>query len=347
MNFVIPILNQYAYNTIPRNSELKYKITNRCNVPSKTLLIDYSGNCFVCGCEAWLPVTIGSITDFNDFSEIINSPVARALQEDIDQQLFSHCAVDRCGILTANRLFDQFTVSINIDESCNLACPSCRREPVMITNGTEFEIKKTRVHHIIKLLETADRPVHVVMSGNGDPLASAIMRPLIHSWKPKSDQTMRLFTNGLLLKKQLADSPVISHITQYFISMDAGSADVYENVRRPGKWTNLIENLDFLREVVDRTGAEVLLKFVCQDANWRDLENFLLLCKHYRFKGNVSRLEDWGTFGKDFAKHNILDPEHPDHNAALKEIKRVIDNYNVWDHFWFDRIFYTLTGTII
>lgn len=343
MNLVIPIQNQYSYDTIPRNSQLKYNIKNHCEVPSKMLLIDYKGDCFVCGCEAWLPITIGSITDFNDLNEVWNSPTAKALQSDISQKLYTHCAVDRCSILNANVILKKYTVSINIDESCNLACPSCRPNAFMLSSGSEFELKSNRVHHIVKLLESFDKPVHVIMSGNGDPLASSIMRPLIHQWVPKPDQTMRLFTNGLLLKKQLADSPVVSHITQYFISMDAGSATVYENVRRPGKWTNLIENLDFLREVVDNTGAEVLLKFVLQEANWRDLENFALLCEHYKFKGHVSILEDWGTFGSEFSRHNVLDPNHPDYNAALKEIKRIISQYHKWNEFWFDLLIYNLT----
>lgn len=346
MNFVIPILNQYAYDNIPRNGKLKLDIKHHCEVPSKMLLIDHKGDCFICGCEAWLPITVGNVTDFNDLNEVWNSPVAKALQADIDQKLYTHCAVDRCGVVNNDVSLEKYTVSINIDESCNLACPSCRGGPFMLSSGAEYTLKSNRVHHILKLLESFDKPVHVVMSGNGDPLASSIMRPLIHNWEPKPNQTLRLFTNGLLLKKQLSDSPVVSHITQYFISMDAGSGPIYEIVRQPGKWVNLIENLDFLRDVVDRTGAEVLLKFVVQDTNWRDLENFALLCKKYNFKGNVNLLEDWGTFGKDFARHNVLDPNHPDYNAALKEIKRVIDNYRVLDEFWFDQIIYTLTNTI-
>lgn len=339
-------MNQYAYNKIPRNGQLKYDIKNYCTFTKQMLLIDFHGNCFVCGCEAWLPVTIGNITDFNHLNEVWTSPAAKALQDDIDQKLFTHCAVDRCGILYNNKTLDQYTVSINVDESCNLACPSCRPNAINITSGHEFNQKVEYVHHIVKLLESFDEPVHVVMSGNGDPLSSAIMRPLIHQWRPKSNQTLRLFTNGLLLKKQLSDSPVVSHITEYFISMDAGSAEVYENVRRPGKWANLIENLDFLRETVNRTGANVLLKFVLQDANWQDLENFALLCRHYRFKGDITRLEDWGSFGKDFSKHNVVDPFHPNHQAMLHEVKRVIVNYHEYDVFWFDSMFHTLTEHI-
>jgi len=332
MKFVIPIQNQYAYNNIPRNRDLKLDIQYHCNSPSKMLLIDYKGDCFVCGCEAWLPISIGNITDFNSLDEIWSSPVAKTLQEDIDQKLYTNCAVDRCGVQYHNIRYNTYIVSINIDDSCNLACPSCRSEARMITSGPTHELQKNRVHHIVSLLERFKHPVHVVMSGNGDPLASSIMRPLINQWQPKDNQTLRLFTNGLLLKKQLADSPTINHITQYFISIDAGSAPVYEIVRQPGKWSNLIENLDFLKQVVARTNAEVLLKFVLQRTNWNDLENFIKLCKGYGFKGHVSRLEDWGTTwgdnGERFSAHNIFDSSHPEHLIALPNVKLVLDKYH-------------------
>jgi MoaA/NifB/PqqE/SkfB family radical SAM enzyme len=348
MNFVIPIQNQYAYNAIPRNQNLELKIDNHCNSPSKMLLIDYKGDCFVCGCEAWLPIPVGKITDFNSLDEVWSSPIAKALQNDIDQKLFTHCAVDRCGVKYRNISFNRYEVFINIDESCNLACPSCRTELKMLTSGPLYDIQKNRVHHIISLLERFDHPVHVTMSGNGDVLASSIMRPLIHSWRPKANQTLRLFTNGLLLKKQLTDSPIINHISDYMLSVDAGSAPVYEIVRQPGRWKNLIENLDFLKETVKKTKSIVLLKFTMQKANWQDLENFVSLCKKYEFNCYIHRLEDWGTFGSSFNSMNVLDPKHPDHQQALREIKRVITKYHTpWDEsVKFENILHELTDTV-
>jgi len=336
MSFVIPIQNQFAYNTIPRNRDLKLKINNHCNSPSRMLLIDFKGDCFVCGCEAWLPISIGKITDFEKLEDVWNSPAAQTLQKDIDNGSYNNCAVDRCGVIHRNIKFDRYEVSINIDESCNLVCPSCRSESVMITSGPEHTVKLERVNHIVKLLENFEHPVHVVMSGNGDALASSIMRPLIHKWRPGPNQTLRLFTNGLLLRKQLTDSPVIDHVSQYFISIDAGSKDVYEIVRQPGKWENLIDNLDFLQGVAKKTGAEVLLKFVFQATNWNDTENFAKLCKHYGFKGHISKLENWGSFGNMYNQHDVLGSGHPDRAAAEQELKRVLDIYYDPEQLWVD-----------
>jgi molybdenum cofactor biosynthesis enzyme MoaA len=324
---IIPIANQHSFNTIPRNAQLGYNIDYRCNAPSWQLVVDWKGDCFVCGCEAWLPISPGKITDFEKLADIWTSPTATALQKDIDSGAFTNCAVDRCGVMHKNLFDTRYIVSINIDESCNLACPSCRDHSIMITSGPEYERKLQQVQHTRKLLEQFNSPCHIVMSGNGDPLASAIMRPLIKEFRPGPDQTIRLFTNGLLLEKQLADSPILDHITEYFISIDAGSADVYHDVRRPGRWDVLMRNLEWLKLVRQRTGANVLLKFVLQSANHSDVQNFCKLCIDFGFNGIVNRLEDWGTWPSFVSKDVIGNIDHPEHSTAMKNLRQAHGQY--------------------
>jgi organic radical activating enzyme len=336
MQYTIPIENQLSYRSIPRNKDLKLDIKNHCDFPSRVLVVDRRGHCFVCSCEAWLPISVGQIQNFNELEQVWANPVARALQDDIQQKKFTHCAVDRCGIMLKDQRIveygdsshlknpnDFYYISVNIDDSCNLSCPSCRKNMVMITQGKEFDQRLAQVNHLIELLEKFDHACHITMTGNGDPLASAIMRPLIHQYRPRHNHTIRLFTNGLLLKKQLADATIVNNITQFFISLDAGSAEVYEQVRRPGKFDMLISNLDFLRELVDQTQATVLLKFVLQQDNYNDMENFVNLCMHYKFSGVINRLEDWGTWD-DFTQKDVVGNQlHPLHLVAVENLKKV------------------------
>jgi MoaA/NifB/PqqE/SkfB family radical SAM enzyme len=197
----------------------------------------------------------------------------------------------------------------------------------MISSGPEYDQKLAQVQHIRQLLEEFAEPCHIVMSGNGDPLASAIMRPLIREFRPGANQTIRLFTNGLLLKKQLDDSPILDHITQYFISIDAGSAGVYERVRLGGQWSQLITNLTWLQDTVKRTGAEVLLKFVLQQDNYQDMQNFCRLCVDMGFSGVINRLEDWGTWA-NYAEHDVIgNTNHTDHLAAMYYLSNTHNEY--------------------
>lgn len=322
---IIPIENQLSYSSIPRNKDLKLTIANHCNAPSRQLVVDWKGDCFVCGCEAWLPVTVGNIDSFATLADVWASNTATQLQKDIDSGAFTHCAVDRCGVIDSQLNYKIHTVSINIDQSCNLECPSCRPHKIMITRGSDYEEKLKRTQHLRQLLEEFTEPCHIVMSGNGDPLASSIMRPLIREFKPRATQTIRLFTNGLLLEKQLADAPILSHITQYFISIDAGSAGVYEQVRRGGQWDNLVSNLTWLK---NNTKAEVLLMFVLQQSNYTDMHNFCELCEQFGFNGVINRLEDWGTW-HNFDEHDVIgNTSHSKHTLAINQLQSVYQRWH-------------------
>ena len=321
----IPIHQQFTYKSIPRNKQLGFEIANHCNAPDRVLVVDWAGECFICSCEAWLPISMGKIEQFERLSDVWANPIAQEIQQDIQDKKYTHCAVDRCRIIDMDRVehtHDHYSISINIDESCNLRCPSCRSGLIMLDSGPVFEEKLARVKHLVKLLEEFDEPCQIIMSGNGDPLASAIMRPLLHDFQPKPNQQFRLFTNGLLLIKQLEKSQLVPNINQYFISIDAGSADVYEKVRLGGRWSVLIENFKYLKSIIEQTKASVLLTFVLQSDNWHDMENFADLCAEFGFDGVINRLENWGTWS-DFDNHDVMDPEHPDHLLALQALRKV------------------------
>lgn len=323
----IPIYLRHTYDAIPRR-DMGVEIPYDCNIPDRNLLIDWNGECFLCHCEAWLPVSVGNIDQFERLADIWENPQAQAIRQDVRDRKFTHCAVDRCGIMDGNIHWDRYNISINIDESCNLRCPSCRSDLIMKDSGPEYEQKLERARHIVDLLEGFDEPCHIIMSGNGDPLASAIMRPLIHEFQPKVTQTFRLFTNGLLLRKQLEKSRILPNITQYFISIDAGSAEVYHQVRQPGRWEVLLSNMEYLRGVAQQYRAEVLLKFVLQRDNWHDMENFVDLCQTLGFQGVINRLEDWGTWSTFTEQDVIGNHRHPLHEQAMIELKQVYSRYH-------------------
>lgn len=328
----IPIYLRSTYEAIPRAQADRGRLHN-CNVPDRNLLIDWDGSCFLCHCEAWLPVSVGRIDDFDNLTDVWDSEIGQKIRIDVANRTYSYCAVDRCGVLDGDIYFDRYHIHLNIDESCNLRCPSCRPGLIMKDAGPEYDTKLARARHIVRLLEEFDQPCHIIMSGNGDPLASAIMRPLIQEFHPRHDQTFRLFTNGLLLKKQLERSQILPNITQYFISIDAGSAQVYHQVRQPGRWDVLLDNLRFLQDITQERPAEVLLKFVLQRENWMDMENFCELCIRLDFQGVINRLEDWGTWA-DFSGHDVIgNRQHIQHDRAIKELHRVYDKYNERIHF--------------
>jgi hypothetical protein len=328
---------KYTLKSMPRGIDFKEPITNSCNFPYKDITVDLNANCFLCRCDGWLPIPVGEVKDFNSIEEVFNSPVAKILQKDVTDKKFTFCAVGHCGIMSKNNTSINTCLSINIDESCNLACPSCRIEQFMVTDADELNKKSATLLKIMDWLEKYNDPIEITMSGNGDCLASAIMRPLIKTYKLKPNQYFKLFTNGLLIKKTLADAPIFNNIHNFRISVDAGSAEVYKVVRRPGKWENLLDNLDWL----DSQGVsnKISLMFVLQQKNYQDLYNFLNFCVDRGYTGYVTQLDDWCTWSSNinvsakgnmfsikngtFFDNNVLDPSHSEHHECLTILKNI------------------------
>lgn len=322
----VPIYLKHQYNLYDRSP--KTDITNVCQLPERTVTIDHSGNCFLCICEGWLPISVGHIMEFNSLEDIFQNDRAKTLRKDVNDKKFTWCSVDQCGIREQKKLQQQYVVSINVDESCNLQCPSCRIGLIRKDKGPEYERKVKWTNHIIKLLENFAKPCHVSMCGNGDPLASRVYRPFVLNMKPTPNITFRFFSNGLLMRKLLPKSPILSQITEYFISVDAGDCDTYEKVRLGGRWEQLIDNLNWLKETAQRYSASVNLNFCFQNNNYNSVSSFADMCKQYGFGGDIRRIEDWSTF-KDFQNENVLNSNHPNYEPALIELKKVASQQHI------------------
>jgi len=335
-NFNLPTGYKFKLDSMPRGKS-STPITNSCNIPSRAVTIDFNSNCLLCECDGWLPIPVGKVLDFKSLEEVWASPIAQLLQQDVKDKKYTWCAVDHCGIKHHDKLGARYQLLLNIDESCNLACPSCRKESIMHINGPEVENKIQSVNQIINWLEIFEHPIHIVLSGNGDPLASVIIRPLFKKLIPKNTQTFKLFTNGLLIKKQLGNSPILPHVTEISISVDAGSAEVYEKIRLGGSWSVLLENFEFLKSINKNTIT--ILNFAVQNSNFNDIFNFIEVCNHYGFKGVVHQIDDWGTWNNTIVKnpdvwtlkhgtfmdHNVLTDTHPNFKKCREIIKEVIE----------------------
>lgn len=318
----LPVPVNHTLKLYPRGAEYVNPIINHCDSPWKVLTVDLEGNCFLCKCEAHLPLKVGNVLDFNDLHEVWTNKIAIDIQKTILDRSYTFCAVEHCGIVNNDISHDIHYISINIDESCNLACPSCRRSLINHTSGKRFDEKSAMVSHLVKLINKFDKPLHLTMSGNGDPLASLIMRPLVLNWHARIDQTIRLFTNGLLMRKLLPDSPILPNIKAFQISVDAGSKDVYEKVRSPGKFSVLEENLQWLADNKSKDST-VLLMFCLSASNADDIINFANMCKKYKFNGEITKVENWYTFDNFEEQDVMTNPNHPKYQQAVEQLKIV------------------------
>lgn len=326
-------------NSLDRYTRGKYvgQINYTCNRPHRDVSISNDGECFLCICDAWLPVSAGNIESFSKLEDIWNNPKAKEIQQDVDNKKFTNCAVEHCGILHNNIIEKSYRINLAIDNSCNLACPTCRREMINHISGPIYEAKLKRAKHFLQLLKNFKEPLTIILIGNGDPLASTVMRPIVLDWKPAANQKIILFTNGLLMKKLLPESTIFNNISEFHISVDAGSEEIYEKVRLLGKYKVLRENLDWLANNRPKN-SRVVLKFTVSAANATDIVNFSDMCNYYGFQGEVTKLDDWGTFD-DFESQEVIDNKnHSLHSEAMQQLITVKNHKHIWLSHYFKKL---------
>lgn len=313
----VPPYLQHQYSLHDRGTAKN--LTNSCNYSEKVLSIDHSGNCFLCTCEAWLPISVGNILDFEKLDDVWQNPIAIELNNDLKNKKFSYCSSDICGIKQHDQIQQNYYISVNIDESCNLRCPSCRSELININQGTKFDEKIKISKHITKLLSNFHHPATINMSGNGDTFSSMVYRPIILNTVPNILHQYRIMTNGLLLKKILPKTSIFGRICEFNISVDAGEKETYEKVRLGGKWEILIDNLKWLKQ---NTSVKISLNYVLQNKNFQSLLAFEKLLERLDVYGFVSKIEDWGTFS-NFDQQNVLNKTHQNFKNCMDICKKI------------------------
>jgi organic radical activating enzyme len=305
----------------------------KCNLPDRVINIDSQGRVFVCMCEAWVPWSIGHLLEFTSLEDVWQHPTTREIRNSQLAGEYKYCDVRYCGV-------EQLPVSdykhielyLGLDDSCQLACPSCRKEQQF---DKDFEAKRPWADHIATMIKNYQgfMPINVLIGAHGDPLASNFYR-YVMTQLAELPVCFQLRTNGLLLKKHLAELCILPKLKELEISIDAASAGTYEQVRWPGRWDSLIENLDYMAEVRKQNKFKTVANFVVQDSNYTEMLDFVHLCDKYHMVPDFTLLQDWNTFDhKQNAVHYHGHDNYQDFCTLVQhpEIKRHIGtNFDHW-----------------
>lgn len=229
------------------------------------------------------------------------------------------------------------TIQFAFDQSCNLACPSCR--PFMIMYNSK-QIKK--VKEDIDLLEKQYGATTEILyiTPSGDPFISVAYRDFLRNFDEKKWPALKnihLHTNATYWTKKMWDSMpnVHKYVQTAEISIDAATKDTYENkTRLNGDWNVLMENLDFIYTIPEL--KTVKLSFVMQQKNYTEINQFYhLMLSKFKEKASVyfGKIMDWGGGTYTPAQYKeaaVWQPEHPEYENFVKEIQRTLPAGQAW-----------------
>jgi molybdenum cofactor biosynthesis enzyme MoaA len=332
---------QHGDTTKPSDISIENLKGRFCSRPFTTLVSGSEGRTFICDCPAYVPIATGNLLYSEGAEDVWNSPVAQEIRRSVLDGDYSYCSRTLCGLIKEDLLprneditdpalrdvIDNHltkleagpsTVQLSHDPSCNLACPSCRSEIITLKNtelGT-YEAARDRV--VMPLL--ARTKGTVMLSGGGDPFASKHYRSILAGLNAETDKdlTIALLTNALVLTPKQWDEFKGAHplIRSILVSVDAARPETYAYVRRPGNFTRLMPNLEFLAEQ-RRAGAFGLfgLCFVVQERNFREMPEFVELGKKLGVDAIwFQRLVNFGTFDEQGLRDaDVGDPNHAHH----------------------------------
>jgi sulfatase maturation enzyme AslB (radical SAM superfamily) len=338
-----------------------------CTQPFKTLDVQHFGN-YMC-CPSWLPVDISNTKSGSPLSVTDSwfGDIANKVRESVLDGSYRFCDKKVCPEL--NNLINEGSVSpvfvpredfvvtetpmpenliYGQDRSCNLKCPSCRKEVIPNDNiNSPAHLKKQAVQDEIE--NSFGKSIkRISLTGSGDPIYSKVYRDFLQNFKKENYpniESIKIISNGVLLTEKMWNSfNCAEFIDVIDISLDAGCKETYENVTRlGGDWDRLLENIGFLARLRDRDRLfvfsnvishhnykEMVLMYEVVDQIFRDngrpMNFFVNFRQHVFWETGLYTPEQVNSI-------SVFDPDHPEHRLFLEEVKKINNYDNVHHNF--------------
>jgi molybdenum cofactor biosynthesis enzyme MoaA len=316
------------------------------------LIVNQYGVAYACESPAWLPKSIGSLLDYNDIFDLLNSYEARAIRSEISLNRYSYCNHKICKYLGFNKdsfqhepssaddlillTESEFTndsqvstlpknICFDFDYTCNFKCPSCREDMINHNQGPMWETNKLLVEKIKHLIIDRYTNEYVAIRwAGGEPFVSQAYLDLWEYISATGNTRIRniIQTNGSYLEKRarLLEN-FLPYVDMLRISFDAGTADTYAKIRVNGDWAKLLDNCRFVKKLIDASGLTIALRadYVIQSDNYQEIPQFVDTVFDLGFDGiGLTRMWNWGTWpDEEFARLNVTDSAHPKHQELL------------------------------
>jgi hypothetical protein len=312
-----------------------------CPEPFKRFDVSPSGEALVC-CGHWLPTSIGHLmTDGVD--QILNSATAKKIRASMLDGSYKYCNHLECSALIQGSLPDKKEVRDPVlraaidhnkldvdkvdqilfafDQSCNLSCPSCRRERIVekpSLNQAKAEVVEQKLLPLLKNLKSLD------INPAGEVFLSKPSRRILEmvSRETCPDLHIDIISNGTLFteKEWLKFPNLKGMIRSIRISTDAATKATFETLRRLAVWEVFVENMTFLGQL-RKSGDIPQLKFsfTYQLGNFREMAPFVEFAKSFNCDFVIfERLQNLGAFTwQEFRDRAVHLGDHPMHEEFL------------------------------
>ena len=326
-----------------------------CPVPFDQAYINPDGDTFLC-CASTLSVPIGNVFREKSWDDVWNSKTAQEVRGSILDGTYKYCNKRSCPTILNGRLIPNTSLlnedtktfrqerwkqalanqdvridgalfsDLGYDISCNLSCPQCRVDLIVLDKPGFARLDKLREGMIDDLLGKL-RIVRI--SSGGEALFSRHFRALLADISPQLCPNLthlELLTNGMLFDRRQWDTFKNIHYLKIMlvVSIDASSKQTFELIRRNGRWERMVANLEFASEL-RQSGklTKFLISYAVQAENFRDMPHLIEMAERLNVDAvQFFKLENVGTYSEDeYRQRNIVEPSHPLHSEFLDVLR--------------------------
>ena len=155
-------------------------------------------------------------------------------------------------------------VEIDPSNACNHGCYFCISSYIHLPESKELETFDRSIMSKEMLMSVCEDLVDmgvkaVNWTGGGEPTLNPHLKGAIQ-YMGKNNIPMGMFTNGALLDKFDLFETLVKNMTWVRISVDAGTAETYNHIRRPGRgqdWNKMRQNLTRLIDTNNEHGKKI------------------------------------------------------------------------------------------
>jgi len=335
--------------SLNKNKNLKGRF---CGKPFEKLEIHANGKMYSC-CPGWIDLPLGDVNE-TELGELWNGEASQKFRASIFDGSFRYCRHKICPsiqndslptleeakkrpkyaeiIANQSLIIDEgpSVIDFSHDRSCNLACPSCRKDKILLTDGSDFNEKKSIHDQLVQkyFSEPTDRKIAIKVTGSGDPFASKIYREFLFDLNGEDfpNLTVNLQTNGVMFteKNWHKIHRIHKNLGFVLVSCDAVTPETYDPIRKGGDWDLLMQNLKHLgKKRAEGTFNLLRMDFVVQDGNFREMPAFVDLAK--KIGADVAYfmiVRNWGTWSNAaFEEKCIWKKGHPDFDEFMATLQ--------------------------
>ena len=319
------------------------------------MTVDLQGNVGLCGCESWMPVRVGNLFQ-QSINEILGSELSQDIRASIGRGSYEYCNGAVCSTISMDQLIGIESLSeqhrdavarpknwalpeqiyLSGDITCNLTCPSCRTHIFKITEDQVEE--QSKLGQILKdnlFTNSSDQPIVLHVSTTGEVFASPLLLKFLSSIEPEKFPNLKLWlqSNGLLAPRFWHKLGGMAHrVDNITVTVDAAHSDTYERLRRGGKWSDILESLEWIKNKKNENGMSLHLRMVVQRDNIDQLLEFYELGQNYLADQiDYVKITNWGTYSEqEFKDIDIFNPNHLDRDHAMAKLEQIKSLPNVW-----------------